>query len=163
VPIHFEGAGPTTKEPQPRISDPARREKVKGKLRKVLARRYILTTGLDILSFIKYFDVPKGVDDIRMVYDATANGLNDVVWVPSFWLPTIESVVRALDSTSWMADRDISDMFLNFQLHQSVMPYTGVDLGPLWEDGETDGARMGFWDRMLMGFGPSPHGAIKLA
>jgi hypothetical protein len=163
VPIHFEGPGPTTKEPQPRISDPARREKVKGKLRKVLSRRYILTTGLDILSFIKYFDVPKGVDDIRMVYDATANGLNDVVWVPSFWLPTIESVVRALDSTSWMADRDISDMFLNFQLHQSVMPYTGVDLGPLWEDGETDGARMGFWDRMLMGFGPSPHGAIKLA
>ena len=79
--------------------------------------------------------MPKGEDDVRMVYDATANGLNDAVWVPSFWLLTVESLVRAMDVNSWMMDRDIGEMFLNFQLHHSAIPFTGVDLRPLHEDG----------------------------
>ena len=109
--IYFETAGPSTREAQPSIRDPERRAKVRTKLEKVIKRRYMLTTGLKIRSLIKYLDVPKGDDDIRMVYDATANQLNSCVWAPSFWLPTVETLVRALDSSSWMTDRDIADMF----------------------------------------------------
>jgi hypothetical protein len=69
----------------------------KDKILKVLQWRYLLTTGIKVKLLIKYFAVPKGDDDIRMVYDATANKLNECVWVPTFWLPTIDSLVRALD------------------------------------------------------------------
>ena len=39
-----------------------------------------------------------------------------------------------------MADRDIAHTFLNFQLHVDVSPYTGVDLGLMYEKGEEVGA-----------------------
>ncbi len=64
-----------------------------------------------IKLFIKYFAVPKGEKDTRLVYDATANKLNECVWVPSFWLPTIDLLVRALDKDLWMTDWDVGDMF----------------------------------------------------
>ena len=60
----------------------------------------MLKSGLDLKSLIKYFAVPKGDDDIRIVYDATANKLNECVWVPSFWLPTLDTLLRALDHNS---------------------------------------------------------------
>ncbi len=63
-----------------------------------------MTTGINIRMLIKYFMVPKGKDNFRMVYNATANKLNDCVWVPTFWLPTIDLLVRALDEHSWMTD-----------------------------------------------------------
>ena len=114
VPAWFTKPGPTTKGTQPPITDSRLRQKTREKIGKVLKRRYLISTGLAIKSFIKFFAVPKGEDDIRMVYDATANKLNECVWVPSFWLPTIDSLVRALDKNSWMTDRDVGDMFLNF-------------------------------------------------
>ncbi len=104
VPIWFERAGPTTREPQPVISNPVLRAKAKEKIIKVIGRRYLVTTNLNIKSLIKYFAVPKGDDDVRLVHDATANRLNECVWSPSFWLPTIDSLVRAVDQDSWMAD-----------------------------------------------------------
>jgi hypothetical protein len=163
VPINFETEGPTSMAAQPHISDPATRSRVKDKLRKVLRRKYVLRTCRKIKSLIKYFAVPKGEDDIRMVYDATANGLNDAVWVPTFWMPTVWSLIRTLDTDSWMTDRDIADMFLNFQLHPTIIPYAGVDLGPLHEDeGDQGIPRWAVWDRMLMGFSGSPYGAVKL-
>ena len=55
-------------------------------------------------SNIKYFAVPKDDDDIRMVYDAIVNKLNEGVWVPTFWLPTIDSLVHVVCSTSWMTN-----------------------------------------------------------
>jgi hypothetical protein len=61
-----------------------------------------------------------------MVYNATANKLNDVVWVPTFWLPTIDLLVRNVGCKSWMTDQDVGDMFLNYQLDKDVRPYTGV-------------------------------------
>ena len=61
-----------------------------------------------------------------------------------------------------MTDRDVADMFLNFQLHQSVMPFTGIDLAPLRE-AEDEGPRWLIWARCLMGFKSSPYNAIKMA
>ena len=100
---------------------------------------------------------------MRLVYDTTANKLNECVWVPSFWLPTIDSLVRALDEDLWMTDRDVGDMFLNYQLHQTVVPYTGVDLSSLYKDKDEVGPRWAVWDRNLMGFAASPYNSIKMA
>ena len=59
-----------------------------------------------------------------------------------------------------MTDRDVGDMFLNYQLHEEVRPFTAVDLsclragqGPAWA----------VWDRNLMGFAASPYTSIKMA
>jgi hypothetical protein len=120
-------------------------------------------TGVNVRSYIKYFAVPKGEDDIRIVYDATANRLNECVWVPTFWLPTIDSLLRGLDNSSWMTDRDIRDMFLNFQLHDSVVPFTGVDLSALYATGHDSGLRWAVWDRNFMGFAVSPYNSKKMA
>ncbi len=49
--------------------------------------------GVSVKLFIKYFAIPKGEGNIHMVYDATANKLNKAVWVPTFWLPTINTLV----------------------------------------------------------------------
>ena len=62
--------------------------------------RYMLKSGIELKSLIKYFAVPKGENNIRIVYDATANKLNKCVWVPSFWLPTLDMLLRALDHNS---------------------------------------------------------------
>ena len=97
MPVFFETPGPTTKEAQPRIFDPVKRKQVQSKIEKVLYRRQMLCTGVDIKLLIRYFGVPKGENDIRVVYDATANRLNEAIWVPSYWLPTIDTLLRALD------------------------------------------------------------------
>ena len=51
--------------------------------------------------------------------------------VSSFWLHTIDSLVRALDKDAWMTDRDVGNVFLNFQLHRTAVPFPGVDLSSL--------------------------------
>jgi hypothetical protein len=47
-----------------------------------------------------------------------------------------------------MTDRDIGDMFLNFQLHSSARPYTGVDLSMLYDGPDEVGPRSAVWDRI---------------
>lgn len=89
--VWFERPVPSMQKPQPLIGDPGIRLRVKEKISKGVRRRYLVSTGLKIKSLIKYFAVPKGEDDVCMVYDATANRLNECVWVPTFWLPTIDS------------------------------------------------------------------------
>mmetsp|Transcript_16585 Transcript_16585/g.33365 ORF Transcript_16585/g.33365 Transcript_16585/m.33365 type:complete len:85 (+) Transcript_16585:234-488(+) len=56
---------------------------LRNKLEKVVNRRYVVEAVISLKLLIKYFPVEKGEDDIRMVLDATANELNDAVWVPS--------------------------------------------------------------------------------
>jgi hypothetical protein len=141
VQVYFERPGPTTREAQPIIADTLVRKLAREKILKVIKRRYLQTIGITVKSTIKWFVVPKGDDNIRLVYDARAHWLNECVWVPTFWLPTIDSLVSALDKDSWMTDRDVGDMFLNFLLHESVVPYIGVDLSLLYEAGEEDGPR----------------------
>jgi hypothetical protein len=151
------------REVQPSMSNPKIREMAKDKILKVVKRRYLRTSGIKVKSLIKYLAVPKGEDYIRQVYNATANPLNECVWVPTFWLPTIDTLVRALGRDSWMTDRDIGDMFLNFQLHESVVPFMGVNLPSLYENGDDAGPRWAVWDRNLMGFAALPYSSIRMA
>ena len=72
------------------------------KLGKVIGKRYLNLPDSKLLSLIKFFAVPKGVvdgevQDWRIVYHAGAHGLNDCVWAPLFWLPSMDSMLRTLD------------------------------------------------------------------
>jgi hypothetical protein len=120
-------------------------------------------TCISIKSLIKYFAVPKGKDNMRLVYDATANKLNECVWVPSFWLPTIENLVRVLDDKSWMTNRVVGDMFLDYQLHWTTVPSTGVDLSSLYKKKDKVGPRWAVWNKNRMWFAPSSYNSIKIA
>jgi hypothetical protein len=71
-------------------------------------------------------------------------------------------LIRALDIDSWMADRDIGDMFLNFELHHSAWLFCGVDLAPVLDPAEAAGMQRWYhWVRNLMGFKPSPWSSIR--
>ena len=63
------------------------------------------------------FHVPKGDEDIQMVYNGTKSGLNAVLYAPWFALPTVDAMNRWVAAGSWLADNDFEDMFLNFPLH----------------------------------------------
>jgi hypothetical protein len=98
---------------------------MEGKLKAVQAKGY--KAEGEVWGLTSYFAVPKGADDIRMVYDATASGLNSCLWVPSFWLPSAESLVDCMTEDSWMGDLDMGEQFLNFPLHPDLQQYCGID------------------------------------
>jgi hypothetical protein len=89
--------------------------------------------------------------------------LNKCVWVPTFWLPTIDSLVKGVDKDSWMTDRDIGDMFRNFRLNKAMVPFTGVDLSSLYDHEDKPRLRWAVWDRNLMVFAALPYNSIKMA
>ena len=63
-----------------------------------------------------------------------------------------------------MSDRDIGDMFLNFQLHESAWPFAGVDVKPILDDdGRISKHKWYYWVRNTMGFKSSPYNSIKMA
>jgi hypothetical protein len=79
------------------------------KLSVVKERRYI-HPGF-VKSLTSYFSVPKGEEDIRMVYDGIVSGLNDSIWVPRFILPTMNTHLRGVDEETEMADVDVGECF----------------------------------------------------
>ncbi len=79
------------------------------------------------------------------------------------WLPTIDLLVWVVDKGCWIMDRDVGDMFLNYQLHKDVSPFTALDLSCLYDDPEEAGPRWAVWDRNLMGFAALPYNSIKMA
>ena len=138
------------------------------KITTIIVKHYIVPPREKLRSCIQYFAVPKGIidgvaQDWRVVYHAGANMLNDCVWAPGFWLPTVSSLLRMLDSDSLMEDRDIGEMFLNFELHPSLRKFAGVDVSSLSLDRDaTDGHRWFYWTKNLMGFRPSPYNSVKM-
>ena len=117
-----------------------------------------------IKYFTSFFAVPKGGDDIRMVYDGTRSGLNAAMWAPWFSLPMIESNLRFVVVGSFMGDINIGDMFLNFMLHEKVRVVAGVYLAPFFsEEAHQRGIKM-IWERWVrcgMGFKTSPYNTIQ--
>jgi hypothetical protein len=151
---------PQYKRPQPFETDPTVRTAVRNKLATVRDMG-CLSKG-SVASLTLYFCVPKGDQDIRMVYDATKSKLNSCLWAPNFGLPTVDTLTRNNSCESWMGDLDIGEMFLNFCLHPDLQPFCGVDLKPyflsergpsktLWER----------WVRCMMGLKSSPYFCIK--
>jgi hypothetical protein len=131
--------------------------KLKKKLANVRAKKYI-QPGF-VKSLTSYFAVPKAKTDIRVVYDATACGLNDCLWAPNFFLPTVDTILRNASSSTWFGDIDLGEMFLNYPLDEAVRPYAGVDITNVdLDEAKEKGLKriIERWARCLMGFKPSP-------
>jgi hypothetical protein len=119
-----------------------------------------------------YFSVPKGEDDIRMVYDGSKSGLNAATFAPWFAVPTSCSLERSVLPHTVQGDNNFGDMFLNFQLHSDMQKYTGVDGSDLLRDPDVvswmkerdyklmDGLTL-TWDRPAMGLACSPYQAVQ--
>jgi hypothetical protein len=112
--------------PQPAGRNRGEHEQMKAKLGKVWDCRYV-SEG-EVSSLTSFFAVLKRADDVRMVCNGTRYGLNDAIWVPRFPLPTVNTMLRAGDEHTHLGDMDISEMFLNFVLHESMQSLCGVDL-----------------------------------
>ena len=140
------------------------------KIKTVVDRGYIVSYANPsaVQSRVDYFDVPKGPTDVRMVYNGTSCGLNAVTFAPNFYLPTPHAAARNLNYNYCGVDIDLGEMFLNFPLHQSLRPVSGVDLRPFKDHLEKRPAsRVGSsvsasrWERCWMGFRPSPYWSVR--
>ena len=164
LPQHQRPARPPTSEKRPLILQ---------KILKVLKRGYVvIPRSMNyIKSLIDYFDVPKD-DDIRMVYNGTSCGLNEVLFAPNFWLPTPKSAGRVLGFGYYMADINLGEMFLNFPLPSVLQRYSGIDVTTFKREVELDEdipkekivARPTLWanwNRCWMGLKPSPYMAVR--
>jgi hypothetical protein len=165
LPVWFREAPKQWRRPQPPGASAQIHELMKAKLGKVRERRYVQGSS-DIHSLISFFAVPKGEDDVRMVYDGTKSGLNDCIWVPRFPLPTVGTHLRAVESGTFMGDMDVGEMFLNFVLHESMQALCGIDLSEFF--GDAAGKRAGEpkllwerWVRAAMGLKSSPYQAVQ--
>ena len=125
-------------------SDPIHKEKMAEKLGKVRTQNYILPG--EVNSLTGFFTAPKGTDDIKIVYGATACGLNNALWSPNFFLPTINLVLRGANKDSWLSDIKLGEMFLNYFLDEDLRKYAGVGVR------EIGGAQRECWERALMSF-----------
>jgi hypothetical protein len=142
--------------------DPVKKSQVLRKLNKIRKRGYVEAGYVE--SLISFFDVEKGSDDIRMVYDGSASGLNDLLWAPWFPLPTLETLLRSVEPGTFMSDNDVGEMFLNFMLHEDVRKLCGVDF-TLYYPEELEGSDLNVlwerWQRCAMGLRTSPYQAIQ--
>mmetsp|Transcript_13380 Transcript_13380/g.19135 ORF Transcript_13380/g.19135 Transcript_13380/m.19135 type:complete len:216 (-) Transcript_13380:2741-3388(-) len=110
------------------------------------------------------FDVPKGEDDIRLVYDGTKSGLNNYLWSSWFSLPTVDTMTKSIVAGTWSADDDFADQFLNFYLHPSLRSYCGIDLSRLFPELlDESGECYAVWTRNAMGLKPSPYASVQAA
>ena len=158
--IFFVKPPPTYLTPQRDIVDKDVKARVKAKLDKVRRLGYI-GPG-EVLSLTAFFAVPKGADDIRMVYDGTVSGLNDSMWVPRFLLPTVRTMLRSIVAYTFMGDADAGDFFLNFNLHSEVSKYAGVDLTHFSGDDQNTTTVHEVWRRAGMGLRSSPYQAVQM-
>lgn len=149
-------------EPQPKPSA-ERRELMLVKIADVRRKGYLVAGKPS--SLIRFFGVPKGENDIRMVYDGTKSGLNSALWAPWFPLPTASTHLKMVERTSWMADNDAGEFFLNWMMDERVRNLCGVDLTHFLNSGEErDKSKdncIEMWTRCAMGLRPSPYICVK--
>lgn len=161
---YYDEAPPVNQDEQPPYSDKGVRLMVRKKLEKVVTKGYIELCDIEEVEAMMYmFHVPKGADDIRMVYDGSKSGLNDALWAPWFALPNVDTMARWCVAGSWLADNDYGEQFLNFPLHKDLQRYCGVDLTQLFPEWKDPKFRLvvGRWTRNAMGLRPSPYNSVQ--
>jgi hypothetical protein len=161
LPVWIKGELPNYRRPQRKEPDENQLTQVAEKLNNVRMKGYIQDGA--VTSLTSFFAVPKGQTDIRMVYDATKSGLNRAIWVPSFALPSLDSLTDLLSWESWMSDQDLGEMFLNFPLNTQLRPYCGIDLRPYLDPTNSRGKTWWeVWVRCMMGLMSSPYICTKM-
>jgi hypothetical protein len=153
--------------------NPVFAEQERRKVFKVIRRGYLQPVrNMELRSLMHYFSVPKGDNDIRMVYDGSKCKLNFTTFAPWFAVPASSTLELTVTPDTIQGDNDFGDMFLNFQLHEEMQKYTGVDARDLlnnmeardwmqqvsdqWED-----EIMFTWDCPAMGLTSSPYQAVQ--
>ena len=129
---------------------------VKKKIENVRNRQYI-TSGT-VLGLTRFFHVPKGDSDIRLVYDIKACGLNEALWDPKSWMPSADNVLDTASHSSWFDNVDSAEMFHNYTLSEKAQPYAGVDFS-LAE--KIKALRWERWTRMAVGIS-SPFSTTRM-
>jgi hypothetical protein len=131
-------------------SDAVKHELMRAKVVKVRKLDYIRTGG--VVSGTHFFSVEKGTTDIRMVYNGTSYGLNDILYALHFSLPTVRENLWAILPDFFQCNLNVQDQFLNFKLHRNMQQYSGVDVSQVrseapsdaaWEDRGPDGGSGG--------------------
>ena len=113
--------------------------------------------------------MPKGEDNIRLVFNGTSCGLNESTWSSKFWLPMSNTLTRLLSYDYQVVDLDLGEMFLNFPIHRSLDRVVGIDLTPFkrnieekllvkYKNPQRLSAR---WTRLCFGWNQSPEQAIS--
>ena len=141
---------------------------------KFLKRGYIkIIPKTEVSNLTHYFTVPKGDNDVRMVFNRTKSGLTDVLWAPSFWLPNAVSMLRTLSFGHRMVDIDLGEHFLNHPIHDKLIKLSAVDLTPFKEHIKNELPALlksqdlsknhvfGAWTRAWMGAKSSPEWAVR--
>ena len=124
-----------------------------------------------VQNYIDYFYVPKGLLDIRLVFNGSSCGLNDATWSSKFWLPMASTMVRLLHFNYAVVDIDLGEMFLNFPIHESLQDSVGIDLTPFCKQLQELGLDLGLgekknkriaakWNRLCFGLNQSPEHAV---
>jgi hypothetical protein len=152
---------------QKRHRDAASHELMRKKVVQVRKSGYV--SAGPVVSGTHYFSVPKGLDDIRMVYNGTSCGLNDVLWAPRFGLPTVKQTLRSLLPGYLQCDLDVAEQFPNYYLHEDLRQYSGVDVREVRSTDPTDAnweAEHGpgpweWWECNWMGLRDSPYRSLQ--
>jgi hypothetical protein len=156
----FKGGPPHTMDYQRPYSDEGLRSKEKKTIGKARAHGYLVSV-FKVLALINVFSVAKGDDAIRMVYDGTKSGLNDMLFCQWFWLPTTTTMTRTLHKNSGTGDNDSGDFFLNFWQHRDLIPCIGVDITHTFAEDAGAEKLLVAWVRCAMGLKPSPYYAVQ--
>jgi hypothetical protein len=124
--------GPTLEWQQPHLGV-GEKAVLKKKIQKFMDKGYIAPVVGQIGSLIKYFAIPKRiingvVQDWRAVFHVGANKLKDCVWTPLFSLPTINSLLQIINEHTLIADQDMGEMFLNFNLHPNTVRFACINV-----------------------------------
>ena len=141
-------------------SCPVMAAQLEKKIKKVKENRGYMEEGW-VESLTSFFAVPKGEDDIRVVYDATKSGLNKALWAPNFPLPTIDGVLNQSDSKTWFGDIDLGEMFLNYPLDISIRSYAGVHTIRSETLDRSKPRHFHRWNRNAMGVMSSPYNSTQ--
>jgi hypothetical protein len=119
------------------------------KVVKVRRLEYIKAGRIE--SGTSFVSVDKWATDIRMVYNGTSCGLNDILYAPHFDLPTVRTTLRAILLGFFQCDLDVQDQFLNYKLHKSMREYSGVNVQGVHslaaEDASWERLRPARWER----------------
>ena len=154
------GEPPKNLTPQGGLGSPTNRSNILTKIDKIRARGYV-SNNTEAVATINYFAVPKGEDDIQIVYDGTKSGLNATLYAPWFHLPDLRSVLNSLKPTYWSSDNDYGEMFHNFWISPEIRPFTAVDLTPLLPASGRQKLHVECWTRNAMGLRPSPYWSVQ--
>jgi hypothetical protein len=162
--FHIGSPPPRLNYPQPPMREAWIVDKDEEKLEKLVRRGYL---GIGpCRNTVPRFAVPKGTTDIRVVWDLKKNGLNEHMYTPGFFLPTMGTYLRRLPPGSYSGDFDIGEQFHNYMLHESERCFCGVQVPTrLVESLRAEGVQVAplmRWERLVFGWQSSPYLALRM-